>query len=237
MLDAIAATQLAMDFDQLKLQAISQNIANMNTPGFKRQRLELMSFNEQMEPNLSGVTNQLQSQSIQNQATLTQTRKPTDLALSSEGYFQVQNDQGIFYTRRGDFQINAHGELVTPTGETLLGKGGVIKVSDEHFTINAQGALLVEQHQVDQLNLVRFENPATLRYLGHGLYDAEVAPIPCEANTKVLQGFIEQSNVKSMDEMMELIKTSRHFEANQRVLRTTDSLVANAINQLGESNV
>lgn len=226
MFDAITATQLAMGFDQLKLQSISQNIANMNTPGFKRQVIEQMTFNEHLDP-----------LPIQTQAALTQTQNPTDLALSSEGYFQVQSDEGIFYTRRGDFQINAQGELSMPTGEVLLGQGGAIKVPHQNFKITPLGALLIDNHQLDQLILVDFKQPSQLQYKGHGLYQTEESPIPSDNKTKVLQGYLEQSNVKSLDEMMELVKTSRHFEANQRVLRTADNLLATAISQLGEGNV
>lgn len=226
MFDAITATQLAMEFDQLKLQSISHNVANMNIPGFKKQLVEHNGFDEQ-----------LQHLQIKTQGTLNQTHSPTDIALTGEGYFQVQNDQGIFYTRRGDFQINNQGELTTATGETLLGKSGVIKVEDTQFTIDSQGALLIEHHKVDQLNIVQFKQSQLLRYAGNGLYQTDESPDPCEGTTRVLQGFIEQSNVKSIDEMMDMVKISRHFEASQRVMRTSDNLLATAINQLGEGNV
>lgn len=206
MLDAISSSQIAMDFDQLRLESINQNIANMNTPAFKRQLVEPFEKT-------------LQTLQIKTQAPLSQTHKLTDLAISGEGYFQVQSPKGIFYTRRGDFQINAQGLLTTPTGETLLG----INVKD------------IEHQKLDQLQVVHFKENMT--YLGNGLYQTEESPIPCDDSSRVLQGFIEQSNVKSLDEMMELIKISRHFELSQRVLRTADNLLAVAINQLGENNV
>lgn len=237
MLDAITATQLAMDMDQLKFQSISQNIANMNTPGFKRQVLENIGFDEHLQPDMSHLINQAQSLQINTQAPLSQTHNPNDLALTGNGYFQVQNDQGIFYTRRGDFQVNAHGELATATGETLLSNGGTIKVNDNAFTVDTRGALFIDHNKVDQLNIMQFKQPEQLHYVGNGLYQSEESPTPCDSNTRILQGFIEQSNVKSIDEMMDMVKTSRHFEANQRIMRTADNLLATAINQLGESNV
>lgn len=237
MFDAITATQLAMDYDQLKLQSISQNISNMNTPGFKRQLVENAGFDTHLQANVNQVAQQLDQSHLKTQGVVNQTKNPTDLALSGEGYFQVQGEQGIFYTRRGDFQVNNQGELTTATGETVLGKGGVIKVDDHAFTVDAQGALFIDHHKVDQLNIVQFDQPQLLSYRGNGLYQGEESPIPVGANTKVHQGFIEQSNVKSIDEMMDMIKTSRHFEANQRVMRTADNLLATAINQLGEGNV
>ncbi|MFI4918174.1 MAG: flagellar hook-basal body protein [Legionellales bacterium] len=237
MLDAITTAQLAMDFDQLKLQSISQNVANMNTIGFKKQLLEHASFDDQLQPQMSNMVSQLQTSQMNAQGSFSQTQNPMDVALSGDGYFQVQNEQGIFYTRRGDFQINNQGELVTATGETLLGNSGTVKVDDSTFTLNAQGAVFIEHRQVNQLNIMQFNQPEQLRYVGNGLYQTNESPTPSASNTRVLQGFIEQSNVKSIDEMMDLVKISRHFEASQRVMRTADSLLATAINQLGEGNV
>ncbi|CAM2804886.1 flagellar hook-basal body protein [Legionella worsleiensis] len=237
MLDAISATQFAMELDQLKLQSISQNIANMNTPGFKRQLAESTGFDEQLEPQIMHTMQQIHQTQIHTQGTLIQTHKTSDFALTGNSYFQVQGEQGIFYTRRGDFQINSHGELCTATGETLLGAGGTIKVDDNSFTVDAQGSLYIDHHKVDQLNVVQFDHPQSLEYAGNGLYQTNESPYPCDGSTRVLQGFIEQSNVKSIDEMMDMIKTSRHFEASQRIMRTADNLLSTAINQLGEGNV
>lgn len=237
MFEAINATQMAMDLDQLKLQSLSQNISNMNTPGFKKQLIDYAGFDSHLQTNINQAIQYLNHNQIATQGAFNQTHNPHDVALSGEGYFEVQGVQGIYYTRRGDFQINNQGELTTATGEPVLGKGGVIKVDDQNFTIDAQGALFINHRQIDQLNVVQFEQAHQLHYAGNGLYQSDESPTPVSANTRVLQGFIEQSNVKSIDEMMDMIKTSRHFEANQRVMRTADSLLATAINQLGEGNV
>lgn len=237
MFDAITATQFAMEADQLKLQSISQNVANMNTPGFKKQLVEQNGFDEHLQVQMNNVVQQLQRSQINTQGTFNQTHHMTDMALAGEGYFQVQGEQGLFYTRRGDFQVNNQGELTTATGELLLGKGGPIKLDDGVFTVDSQGALRVDHHQIDQLNIVQFNQSTHLNYIGNGLYQTDESPESSSPNTRVLQGFIEQSNVKSIDEMMEMIKTSRHFEASQRVMRTADNLLATAINQLGEGNV
>lgn len=237
MLDALTASQFAMQMDQLKLQTISQNVANMNTPGFKRQLLESRGFAEQLQANLSEVLTQTDASQIKTQGIIAQSHNPADFAIAGEGYFQVQGDQGVFYTRRGDFHINAHGELTTATGETVLGKSGVIRVDDSSFTVDAQGTIVVDHRKIDQLNVVQFEHTNDLRYVGNGLYQSEQPANPVTANTRIMQGFIEQSNVKSVDEMMDMVKLSRHFEASQRVMRLSDNLLSNAINQLGEGNV
>ena len=237
MLDAISASQMAMLHDQLRLQSISQNVSNMQTPGYKRELIEAVGFDEQLEANMTtaGQTMQLATQQVQ--GTFIQSHVPTELALAGDGYFEVQTDQGVFYTRRGDFHVNENGELATATDALLLGKGGVLRVDDNAFTVDASGAIYIDHRPVDQLNVVQFSNPNTLTYQGQGLYESHEPALPASPSTHVLQGYLEQANVKSIDEMMDMVKNSRHFEANQRVMRTADNLLATAINQLGEGNV
>lgn len=237
MFDAISATHLAMGVDQLKLQSLSQNVANMNTPGYKKNLLEYNQFDEQLQTALTEQSPQLHTSQITTQGVLNQTRNLNNLALAGDGYFQVQNDQGIFYTRRGDFQINDQGQLSLPTGEVLIGNSGAIRVDDANFTIDAQGVLFIDNRRIDQLELAQFESSNQLHYLGNGLYQSEQSPSIVNSTTHVMQGFLEQSNVKSVDEMLEMVKISRHFEVSQRIMRTADNLLATAINKLGEGNV
>lgn len=238
MLDAITATQVAMLQDQLRLQSVSQNVSNMQTPGYKRQLLEAQGFDEQLQTEMASVSQGMLLSRQDLQGTVVQSRRPNELALSGEGYFEVQTDTGIFYTRRGDFHVNEQGELATATGARLLGQGGVLRVDDKEYTIDTHGALFIDNKQVDQVNIVEFSNPTALSYQGQGLYESvEETPHPGLHTTKVLQGFLEQSNVKSIDEMMEMVKTSRHFEASQRIMRAADGLLSSAIKELGEGNV
>ncbi len=237
MLDAISASQFAMQVDQIKLQNLNQNVANMKTPAFKKQFLDYQKIDDSQQPQFISVLNQMTQDQLPTQGSLTQTQKEFDLALAGAGYFQVQGDEGIYYTRRGDFHLNEQGELTTATGETVLGRSGAIRLDEGHLKIDAEGAIYVDNKKIDQLRVVTFDQEHHLIYAGNGLYHSEESPAPVTASTRVLHGFIEQSNVKAMDEMMEMIKTSRHFEASQRVMRTANNLLGTAINQLGEGNV
>lgn len=236
MMDAITATQIAMTQDQLRLQTISQNTSNMQTAGYKRQILETSSFDEHLVTGMAAVNEQMQSYQSQVQGTLFQSQNPNDLALSGDGFFAVQTEEGVFYTRRGDLHVNEHGELALAGGGLLLGNAGPLHVDDNVFTIDHQGGVYIDKQKVEQLNIVQFIHPQELKYRGQGLYETTESPLPAK-ETRLLQGFIEQSNVKSIDEMMEMVKTSRHFEASQRIMRIADGLLASAINQLGEGNV
>ena len=237
MLDAISATHVAMLQDQVRLQSISQNVSNMQTPGYKRQLIEAEGFDEQIMAQMTSVSQELQRSTQFQQGTFIQSKQPNELSLAGDGFFEVQTDEGVFYTRRGDFHVNEQGELTTATGARLLGKGGALRVEDNAYTIDSSGNISIDNHKVDQVNVVRFSHPEQLNYHGQGLYESLEAPIPTDGSTRVLQGFLEQSNVKSIDEMMEMVKTSRHFEASQRVMRTADNMLSTAINQLGEGNV
>lgn len=237
MMDAITATHVAMLQDQLRLQSISQNISNMQTPGYKRQLIESLGFDEQIQAQMTSISQQMQLSTQTVQGTFSQSNLPNEMALTGDGYFEVQTDNGVFYTRRGDFHVNEHGELATATGARLLGKGGVIRVDDNAFTINANGELFIDNQKVEQINVVQFSRPEALNYLGQGLYESQETPQPTGISTHIMQGYLEQSNVKSIDEMMEMVKTSRHFEASQRVMHLADGMLSTAINQLGEGNV
>jgi flagellar basal body rod protein FlgG len=236
MLDAISATQVAMVHDQLRLESINQNVSNMQTPGYKRQVLEATGFEDQFSVQMQSVNRTMQRSTQNIQGTLVQTKIPSELALAGEGYFEVQTPKGVFYTRRGDFHINQQGELVTAQGAPLLGTGGPIRVEDNQFTIDKQGCVFVNNQKADQIKIVQFANPQHLNYLGEGLFESQEVATPAHG-TPLLQGHLEQSNVKSIEEMMEMVKISRHFEASQRVMRLADGLLSTAINQLGESNV
>ncbi len=237
MLDAISTSQLAMNIDQLKLQAINHNVANINTPGYKKETLEQASFAQWVDASISQAAQHLQKETVTVQGTLMQTNKNTDLALRGDGYFQVQGEQGIYFTRRGDFHLNAHGELVTATGETVLSSNGSIQIDNDSFTIDKQGFIFIDHQKTDQIQLAHFQHPEHLIDMGNGLYQSSESPDTAMNNSAVLQGFIERSNTTSIDEMLSMVNTSRHFEANQRILRTADNLLSSAINQLGESNV
>lgn len=237
MLDAITTSQIALLKDQLLLQGVTQNISNMNTPGYKREILIHGGFDEHLVPNQEQVTRSMQSKHIHEQGTLNQTNRQLDIAISGSGYFEVQNDQGIFYTRRGDFHINERGELSTASGALVLGRNGPIHLDEGNFSCDRSGNIYIDHQKTDQLRVVTFHKASSLDYVGQSLYKSPESAQTLANKSQVLQGFVEQANVKSVDEMMEMLKISRHFEANQRVMRMADTMMAAAINQLGDGNV
>lgn len=216
MQDAVRVTQISMNQDRQLLQSINHNISNMQTPGFKR------------------VLDKVQ---IHTQGALNETQNPLDLALNGPGFFEVQTDKGFFYTRRGDFTLNAEGALVTQSKALVLGKNGAIHLNDLHFSVDKDGNLSNDGLVIGTLSLVQFTHPEALEAQGDGLFQSTEVPTKVRGHTHVKQGFLEQSNVNSLDEMSTLMQTARHFETSQRIMKMADSLLSLAISQLGEGNV
>jgi flagellar basal-body rod protein FlgF len=237
MLDAISATQVAMLQDQLRLQSINQNVSNMQVPGYKRQHLETTGFDEHLSVNMATVSRQMQPMIQNQQGSLVQSHRPNELAIAGPGFFTVQTQNGQLYTRRGDFHLNERGELSTANGATLVGTNGSITINDNAYTIDTHGTVFIDNQPVDSLNLVAFDHPEQLQYRGEGMYESNTTPQAMDPHTKILQGHLEQSNIKTMDEMMNMVQTARHFEATQRIMQVANGLLSMAIHQLGDNNV
>src|SRR5262245_24971940 len=144
MIDATKAAQIAMLQDQLRLQSISQNITNMQTPAYKRQLLDNIQFSDQLD---ASINPPMHSAQLFTQGTVVQTKNANDIAISGDGFFAVQTKEGIFYTRRGDLRVNEWGQLCLATGALLLGNSGPLQVDSDAFTIDPQGIVYVGNHK------------------------------------------------------------------------------------------
>ncbi|MCC5792169.1 MAG: flagellar hook basal-body protein [Legionellaceae bacterium] len=236
MIDAISSAQLAMNQDQLELSATSQNISNLHTPAYPRSMVTHPAFETFLTPHKSEVLKRLTVQPLLRQGVLDHTRQALDFAIRGEGFFVVQAADGLRYTRRGDFHLNPRGELVSHDGYPVLGKGGLIHLDHNLIKLKADGSIYQDNRLLAQLTLVHFPNGTSLRTEGAGYFSALQPGEPIPHHTEVKQGFLEQSNVKSVEEMMEMLRISRHFQSSQRIMRTADELLNQAIRQLGEGS-
>ncbi|MBI4183083.1 MAG: flagellar basal-body rod protein FlgG [Proteobacteria bacterium] len=249
----IAAT--GMLAQQLNVEVISNNLANMNTTGYKRQRAE---FQDLLYQNLrrvgstssdtgtvvpAGVQIGLGSKTaavyrITEQGNLLTTGNAFDLAVEGKGFFRVQMPTGeTAYTRDGTFSINAQGQLVTADGFTVL-PGITIPNNAIDVTINSSGEVLVKIDQqvaiqnVGQIELATFANEAGLQALGNNLFLETTASGTAQASVpgsagygKIQQGFIETSNVNVVNEITSLITAQRAYEMNSRVISASDEML------------
>ena len=254
----VAAT--GMLAQQTNVEVISNNIANMNTTGFKRHRAEFQDLLYQdlrrVGTNSSdagtivpsgiqlGVGVRLASTyRINEQGALVLTDNPFDLAIRGDGFFQVQLPDGsTAYTRAGSFQVNQAGNIVTPDGYTVL-PGITVPAATTSVTVNQSGQVLatlqgqVAEQNLGTITLARFQNPAGLNHLGNNLLQetsasgtATVGNPGANGIGAIFQGFLESSNVDPVHEITDLITAQRAYELNSKVIEAADQMMSTANN-------
>lgn len=206
-----------------RLNLIANHMANSATTGFKAQ---VLAFDEMLRPYMTLDTGQ---------GDLVSTENPLDLAISGEGFFKIQTDQGVRYTRNGSFTLNAQGVLVNSDGFKVLGADGPITIDGDEITINDAGEIEVDESIVGTLDIVTFPSNNRLKKEGGSLL-SYVGPKEDElpsTNFEVKQGHLEQSNVQVVNEMTQMVTTSRHYESFQKLMQTIDELNAKAVGEVG----
>ncbi|MEK7263953.1 MAG: flagellar hook-basal body protein [Bacteroidota bacterium] len=228
-----------------KMEIVSNNLANINSVGFKRGRLfvEVLSNIQPVAPD--GDTGEffpdvkLTEKADFAQGTLEQTSNPFDLAIDGPGFFAVQTQEGTRYTRAGNFTLTADGEIVTRSGYPVIGdnSGSIIlpnfhNLQKEDIAINNLGEVFVENISVGKLKMVTFENFESLEKVGAALFkekeDAVVTDLD-EDKTFVRQGFLEGSNVDGIEEMIQMIEVTRLFETGQKMMQTHDDSLTRSL--------
>ncbi|MFI5336384.1 MAG: flagellar basal-body rod protein FlgG, partial [Opitutales bacterium] len=245
-----------MDAQQLNLNTIANNLANVNTPGFKRSKIEFQDLLYQ-KPRASGSdsgggnlvptgvevgngSRVASTAKVFTQGQLTNTGENLDLAIQGDGFFEVQKPDGtLAYTRDGAFKLNAQGQVVTTDGLPIL-SGFQNVPSGGTLSISQNGQVTVQSPSGSQsyrLTLTRFANPAGLQSLGGNLYaetPASGAPElgnPSEQGYgSTIQGYIENSNVNIVEEMVNLITAQRAYEINSKSVQTSDEMLQDVAN-------
>jgi flagellar basal-body rod protein FlgG len=249
---AIAAT--GMNAQQLNVEVIANNIANINTTAFKRARAEFTDLLYQAE-RPAGVPNRgnqdpipegaqvglgVRTAAIRNlhiQGALTSTGNKLDLAINGRGWFQIEGPNGeTFYTRAGSFNKNATGEIVTLDGyavqpQITIPQDATEVVINETGEVFAQVGTQTTAQSLGQLTLVNFANDAGLQPLGGNLYKettasgSPVTGVPGDPSFgTVQQGYLELSNVDPVKEITELITAQRSYEMNSKVIQAVDEM-------------
>jgi flagellar basal-body rod protein FlgG len=250
---SIAAT--GMLAQQLNVEVISNNIANMNTTSYKRQRAEfqdLLYQNQRRVGSQAADNNAIVPTGVQlglgvktaavyritEQGNLTTTGNQLDVAVQGRGYFQVTlPDNTIAYTRAGSFQLDQNGNIVTSDGLKITGTNAIPNNATS-ISINQSGQVFVSQPGQTQLaaagqfQLATFVNEAGLQPIGNNLFQQTQAsgnPITGTAGNQgfgtTLQGFLESSNVNTVQEITSLISAQRAYEMNSKVIQASDEML------------
>ncbi len=256
MTDVLAISLASMQQEMSRLDQISSNMANASTPAYKRQvamsapvvdsgfatAMQAQRLSAAGTPTLpaTGVPAANWVQSDDSPGTLKATKQPLDVALTGHGYFEVETKQGLAYTRQGNWQLDARGRLVTARGDAVMGTGGEIVLSSLSVRIDAKGQVFAgaddaNASPVAQLKVVRFDDPLRLLRISDGLVTSPDRPVQLsDSDIEIRQGYLENSNVNSAREMVQLIQSMRHFEAMQKVATTYDDMLGGAIRKLGD---
>ncbi|ACT58232.1 flagellar basal-body rod protein FlgF [Hirschia baltica] len=236
-----------------KMDVTANNLANMNTTGFKVEHLVNHEISDRParatdKPHDITFTQGWQLQRDMNNGSIAQTGNPLDVAIDGNGFFEVEAENGdIFYTRDGEFSMNPDGMLVTRNGYLLRGEGEVldgekllangvpIALNPEggEIVINKDGSIMQDGAQLGQLKLKTFELPEALEKVGNNLYiSGEQEPI--DANATLAQGFVESSNVSAIVEMTQMIEISRAYQSVAKLISNSNDMREKAINKLAQ---
>jgi flagellar basal-body rod protein FlgG len=246
-----------MEAQQLNLNTIANNLANVNTPGFKRSKIEFQDLLYQ-KPRASGSdsgggnlvptgvevgngSRVASTSKVFTQGQLSNTGEKLDIAIQGDGFFEVQRADGtVGFTRDGTFKMNAQGQVVTVDGLPVLSGFQPIPAGTSSISISENGQVTLQGPTGTQsfsLTLARFGNPAGLRSLGGNLYEEtaasgtpEVGKVGEQGFGRTIQGYTEASNVNIVEEMVNLIVAQRAYEINSKSIQTSDEMLQNIAN-------
>lgn len=254
MIRALHTASTGMNAQQMNIDSISNNLANVNTTGFKRSRMNFQDLIYQTIRTPGSPTTEdsqlptglqiglgirpVSSQKSYSQGVLMQTENPLDLAVEGDGFFQVTLPDGtIAYTRDGSFKIDGEGNLVTAEGYKLE-PAITIPADATSISVGADGTVTAmtpgsaEPQELGKITLARFANPAGLLAKGRNLMletAASGSPVVGDPGTEgigsISSGFLEMSNVNVVKEMVEMIRAQRAYQINSRVIRGADEMM------------
>lgn len=243
MIERLQHTMRALQMFMRSQEVTANNLANINTPGFKGDKLFYRSFADELNGQLVSGVETHQTMRMQ-QGSFEATDNPFDFAIEGKGFFVVENEDGRFLTRNGRFKLDSEGFLVDKQGGMVQGEGGPIHLpqliksgatsSDVNINVAKDGTINVEGEEVGKLRVVQVDKVETLqRRTNSYLAVPEGTQISPDDSSQIVQGFYESGNVDPLMELVDMTKNMRMFESQQRSMRTTDEMLSQATTRLG----
>lgn len=236
----------AMQNDGNQVDRIASNLVNASTVGYRREVVvqrpfadiagELLGVEFSGTDPASGGRSETTVARDPRAGTLRTTGRSLDVALTTVGYFEVQTPAGPAYTRQGQFAVDERGRLVLEAGQhPVAGTDGDIQLAPGAVTIDANGRISQDGRTVGQLKIVNAETAAAIQSIGQGLV-ALGGPLSSVSQDQVQmkQGFVENSNVDTAHEMVQLMTHMRHFESMYRMAQAYDDMLGTAVKKLGD---
>ena len=221
------------------LDVTANNMANIGTTGFKGSRVVF----KEMLAEADGIVNQSHRQvrldDIKTDFAaggIKVTNRALDVAISGDGFFEVETEQGLRYTRAGSFKVDQEGNLAMHEGHLLMGDGGPIATPpDKALLIMENGQVMAEDLELGKLKIVEFADRSQLEQVGHSLWKApEGIESEIIENARVIPGAIERSNVNAVKAMTEMVRISRSYEALLKAVETFRTADKRTVSDLGK---
>lgn len=253
MVKGLYTAAMGMNVQAKRLDIISHDLAHASTAGYKKEGVAIGSFKEEYikrlndtqqlkpyEATIGQITYGAKIEEVYTdftQGSVVATGNQKELAIQGSGFFVIDGPSGRAYTRDGSFLVNEQGNLVTSEGYAVIGNEGPIILGEDFFAlgeemvIQGKGEIYVDGVYQDTLQLVDFEDPQSLTKQGNNLYQGEGQERPFTGN--VLQGYLETSNVNTVNAMVDMITVARTYETNQKMIQTLDNVLGKAVNELG----
>lgn len=229
-----------------QLEVVANNLANVDTLGFKADRTRFQAALVSQVQNAEGEETAgaparafVETEGVTTDhgaGNVVKTGRGLDAAIDGPGFFSVETPGGVRYTRAGSFIVDADGTITTLDGRPVLGEGGPIQVSGSEPTILASGFVVdAEDNELGRLRVDAFENPHLLQKEGTNLFRAPagVDPVPADA-TRLEPGSVERSNVQAIRELATMMILQRNFDATMQVLRNDDDATDKLIREFSQ---
>jgi len=213
------------------LELVANNLANLNTTGFRSQQALFRSFLDESgaasEDPLNRAVNNFSllggNRIDLSSGNLQRTGNSLDLAIEGSGFFAVQTKAGVVYTRGGNFQVSTNGRLTTAAGDLVLGEQGPIAIPSGVISISPDGTLSADGAMVDKLRVIQFTTDSAPIAIGNSYYSTEANQVRPATDSYVRQGTLESSNVNAMTAMVDLINIQRKAEMLERAMSAFQS--------------
>lgn len=242
MIKGIYSSSSGMQPRLLKLDVVANNIANADTTGFKKNDIFVQILKN------AGIAKTTEAGEFAgldvkeftdfSEGSFRPTSNPLDVAIQGDGFFVLETPEGPRYTRNGNFKLDDSGDVVNSDGHYLVGAGGHITIPNasaiqqSDISINKNGEIYIGKNQIAKIKIVKFQEMQKLLKVGGTLFATDESPRDIKNNdsdTTLRQGYLEESNVQSLSEMIQLVELSRSFEADQRTMRYQDGTLEKAL--------
>lgn len=245
MIKGLYSSEASMRPMMARMEVIANNLANINSTGFKRDRVFIRMLKDtaaalaEGQGEMGGVESRKYIDFAE--GSLQQTGNPFDLAIQGSGFFVVDTPQGVRYTRNGNFKLNTDGVLVTGDGYPVMSATGKVQIphldksQQANIRISESGEVTIDKDTIAKIRIVDFDRLDLLKKDQQSMFIADSGELVIEGPgtlTAVRQGFLEESNVEGIEEMITMIELHRNFEMDQKAIQSQDSTLEKS-NEVG----